>query len=86
MAEKQKATRRQTGTASRPKMLPHFARDVREMQTRLTCIRAAVELLASGLGPRSSPRMVELADIALRNSDRLTRMLEDHLAQIPDDG
>lgn len=50
-----------------------------ELRTPLTSIRGAVGLLAGGVLPQVPPQAQELLDMALRNCDRLSRLVNDLL-------
>ena len=50
-----------------------------ELRTPLTVISGALSLLRAGVGGQAEPRAVELVDVAHRNSERLTRLVNDLL-------
>ena len=50
-----------------------------EMRTPLTSIHGVIKLLSAGHLGHLSPKGVEMADMALRNSDRLVRLVNDVL-------
>src|SRR5207253_2486827 len=51
-----------------------------ELRTRLTSVRASLSLLLAGAGGALEPSARELLEIALRNGDRLIRLVNDLLA------
>ena len=50
-----------------------------ELRTPMTSIRGSLGILRSGLGGQLSERGVEMTDIAIRNTDRLIRLVSDIL-------
>ncbi|UCF40915.1 MAG: GAF domain-containing protein [Gemmatimonadota bacterium] len=50
-----------------------------ELRTPMTSVKASLSLLGKGAAGRTSDRMQELVDIALRNLDRLIRLVDDLL-------
>ena len=50
-----------------------------ELRTPLTVISGALSLLRAGVGGQTAPRATELIDVAHKNSERLTRLVNDLL-------